>query len=128
MPRNSSAVLLPKATKPEPYVVKLQPWGTITGRLVDAEGKPRPRVDLMTSDWRARSIDPARGVIHYGQKTDNDGRFRYERLVPGQEYSADAVGEQAAKGGFGVVIDRLCSSPARPKTWATCSRAWISRR
>ena len=60
-------------------------------------------------------LDPARGVIHYGQKTDKDGRFRYERLMPGQEYSAVAVGEQAAKGGFGVVIDRIVLKPGETK-------------
>ena len=107
--------LIARGDEPEPYVVKLQPWGTITGQLVDAEGKARPRVDLMTRDWGAALLDLARGVIHYGQKTDKDGRFRYERLMPGQEYSAVAVGEQAAKGGFGVVIDRVVLKPGETK-------------
>ena len=99
----------------EPYTVKLQPWGTITGRLVDAEGKPRPGVHLMTSDWQAAMIDPARGVLPSGQKTDADGRFRFEGLVPGQEYSGNAVGEQAAKRGFGVVIDRVVLKPGETR-------------
>ncbi len=108
--------LVAKGDEAEPYVVKLQPWGTITGRLVDASGKPRERVDLMTADWQQAMIDPARGVISYGQqKTGNDGRFRYERLVPGQVYSAQAVGEQAMKGGFGVVIDRVVLKPGEAK-------------
>ena len=92
--------LIARGDETEPYTVKLQSWGTITGRLVDAEGKPRPGAELMTSDWQAAVIDPARGVIPDGQKTDADGRFRYEGLVPGQEYSANAVGEKAAKRGF----------------------------
>jgi RNA polymerase sigma factor (sigma-70 family) len=107
--------LVVKGDEAEPYVVKLQPWGTISGRLVDAGGKPRAKVDLMTADWQQASIDPARGVISYGQKTGNDGRFRYDRLVPGQDYSAHSVGEQAMKGGFGVVIDRVVLKPGETR-------------
>ncbi len=108
-------LLIARGDEAEPYTVKLQPWGTIVGRLVDAEGKPRPRVDLMTGDWQDAMIDPARGVILFGQKTDADGRFRYEGLVTGQEYSAQAVGPEAAKGGFGVVIDRVVLEPGETR-------------
>ncbi len=107
--------LVAKGDEAEPYAVKLQPWGTIVGRLVDKEGKARPSVDLMTSDWQAAAKDPARGVIPYGQKTGADGRFRYEGLVPGQAYSAHAVGEQAMKGGFGVVIDHVILKPGETR-------------
>ena len=107
--------LVAKGDEAEPYVVKLQPWGTIAGRLVDDGGKPRAKVDLMTSDWQQASNDPTRGVIAYGQKTDKDGRFRYERLVSGQAYSAHAVGEEAVKGGFGVVIDRVVLKPGETR-------------
>jgi RNA polymerase sigma factor (sigma-70 family) len=103
--------LIARGDETKPYVVKMQSWGTITGRLVDAAGKPRPKVDLATSDWQSAMIDPARGLITSGQPTGADGRFRYERLVPGQEYSAHAVGEQAAQEGFGVVIDRVVLKP-----------------
>jgi RNA polymerase sigma factor (sigma-70 family) len=107
--------LIARGDEAAPYTVKLQPWGTIAGRLVDAQGKPRPRVHLMTSDWQKALIDPARGVIFSGQKTDDEGRFRYDRLVPGQAYSANAVGEEAAKGGFGVVIDRIVLKPGETR-------------
>ena len=103
--------LIARGDEPEPYAVPLQSSSTITGRLVDAGGKPRSGVDLMTIDWQTAASDPARGVILYGQKTDAEGRFRYEGLVPGQEYSANAVGDQAAKGGFGVVINRIVLKP-----------------
>jgi hypothetical protein len=107
--------LVARGDETEPYTLKLQPWGTITGRLIDKEGKPRASVDLMTSDWQEASADPARGLIPYGQKTGADGRFRYESLIPGQEYSAHAVGEQAVKGGFGVVIDRVVLKPGETR-------------
>ena len=102
--------LVCKGDEAEPYVVRLEPWGTITGRLVDSSGKPRARVDMMSADWQRALIDPC-GVISYGEKTDNDGRFRCERLVPGQSYSAHAVGDRAMKGGFGLVIDGVVLKP-----------------
>jgi hypothetical protein len=107
--------LVAKGDEASPYVVQLQPWGTITGRLVDAGGKPRPNADLMTSDWQKALSDLTRGVIFYGGKTDRDGRFRYERLVPGQSYSVNVVGEQGLKGGFGAVIDRVVLKPGETK-------------
>jgi RNA polymerase sigma factor (sigma-70 family) len=103
--------LVARGDEKDPYAVQLKPWATITGRLVDKEGKPRQSVDLMTSDWQGASSNPRRGVISFGQKTGADGRFRYEGLVPGQEYSAHAVGEQAMKGGFGIVIDHVVVKP-----------------
>ncbi len=107
--------LIARGDEAEPYVVKLQPWGTITGRLVDSSGKPRPKVDLMTITWAQDLANPVKGLISSIQQTDREGRFRYEALVPGQEYSANAVGEQAAKGGFGVVIDRVVLKPGEAK-------------
>ena len=107
--------LIARGNEVEPYTVKLQAWGTITGRLVDASGKPRPKVDLMTTDWQEALTDPARGVILHIAQTDSEGRFRYEKLVPGQAYSANAVGEQAQKGGFGVVIDSVVLKPGETK-------------
>ena len=107
--------LVARGDEAEPYTVELQPWGMIIGRLVDKDGKPRPWVDLMTSDWGDALKDPARGVIAYGQKTGADGRFRYDALVPGLEYRAHAVGENAAKGGFGIVIDRVVLKPGETR-------------
>ncbi len=107
--------LIARGNETEPYIVKMQPWGTISGRLVGAKGKPGGGVDLMSTDWQTFVTDPARGVIPSGRKTDGDGRFRYERLVPGQEYSVSAVGEKAAKGGFGVVIERVVLKPGETR-------------
>ena len=54
--------LLPR-DEDEPYTVRLQPWGTISGRLVNAQGQPRPRAHLMTSNWEAAMNDPAHGIL-----------------------------------------------------------------
>ena len=107
--------LIARGDEPEPYVVKLQPWGTITGRLVDANGKPRPKVELMTWDWSEALANPQRGLIANGQSTDQNGRFRYERLVPGQSYSADVISREALSDGYGVVINRVVLKPGETK-------------
>jgi RNA polymerase sigma factor (sigma-70 family) len=113
--RKLAGCLIARGDETAPYTVKLEPWGTIVGRLVDKDGNPRPSVDLMTSDWQTAMRNPARGVISFGQKTGADGRFRYDALVPGQEYSANAVGDQAMKGGFGAVIDRVVLKPGETR-------------
>lgn len=107
--RKLAGFLLARGDEAEPYVVRMQPWGTISGRLVDAQGRPRPKAYLMTTGW-AELNDPARGIL---PRVDSDaqGRFRIDGLVPGQSYSADAVGEEAAKNGFGVVVDRVVLGP-----------------
>jgi hypothetical protein len=69
----------------------------------------------MTTDWQTAMIDPARGLLPGGLRTDEQGRFRVEGLVPGQEYTGNAVGEQALKGGFGVVIDRVVLKPGEAR-------------
>ena len=106
--------LLARGDEAAPYVVRMQPWGTIAGRLVDAEGRPRPKAYLMTSDWEAAKGDPARGIMA-SLHTDDEGRFRLEGLVPGQSYSANAVGDEAQKNGFGAVIDRVVLEPGETR-------------
>jgi RNA polymerase sigma factor (sigma-70 family) len=103
--------LIARGDEAEPSTVRLQPWGTIAGRLVDAQGKPRPGVGLLTPDWQESMANPAFGLLPAGLKTDAEGRFHVEGLVPGQEYSGDAVGVEAVEGGFGVVIDRVVLKP-----------------
>ena len=48
-------------------------------------------------------------------KTDAEGRFRIEGLVPGQSYTGNAVGQEAEKRGFGVVIDRIVLKPGETR-------------
>ncbi len=106
--------LLARGDEAEPYTVRLQPWGTIAGRLVDAQGQPRPKAHLMSTDWGEAMNDPARGILS-DIHTDDQGRFRIEGLVPGQSYSGDAVGEEAQTKGFGVVIDRVVLKPGETR-------------
>jgi RNA polymerase sigma factor (sigma-70 family) len=67
------------AEKDGPLIVKLQPCGSLSGRIVDQDGQPVPR-------FRGRL-----SCGHYsrllGFTTDKDGRFRVERLFSGLGYS-----------------------------------------
>jgi RNA polymerase sigma factor (sigma-70 family) len=84
----------------EPVTVKLQPWGTVSGRLLDAEGKPIPKARLWFAEvprgkvGTPRALDVGLHVVaHLGGKpspdpvTDEDGRFEVEGLIPGLKYN-----------------------------------------
>ena len=61
-----------RADEPEIAELKLQPWATAVGRLVDADGDPRGHIDLVPEPWYDLKFE-----------TDSQGRFRMEGLVPG---------------------------------------------
>ena len=73
--------------------MKLQPWGTVVGRVVDEEGKPRTDVEIF-STTRERH-DPEAGDLQVKPTVDAEGRFRIEGLVPGVKY--DALGNAPNK-------------------------------
>jgi RNA polymerase sigma factor (sigma-70 family) len=74
---------LPKEDKSH-VTVQMEPGATLTGQLVDAEGKPRAGVELAVSfrekgrNWK--NYSPERF------ETDRTGRFRVEPLLPGFEF------------------------------------------
>ncbi len=62
-----------KGDEAGPLTVRLKPWGTITGHIVDDDGNPRG------------------GLRVSGVPIGRDGRFRFEGLVAGHKYEASAV-------------------------------------
>jgi RNA polymerase sigma factor (sigma-70 family) len=70
--------------------VRMEPGATVTGRLVGADGRPRRGVELRVTfhpwgsgkGW-ASWFDYSPGRI----KTDQEGRFRIEALLPGYEFN-----------------------------------------
>jgi hypothetical protein len=67
----------------EPLQVRLQPWGTLTGRVVTPEGKPLTGVKVSC-------------VSHGGDSfTDKQGRFRIEGLTPGLKYEEVYVSKES---------------------------------
>ncbi len=73
----ASAVI--RGDEPGPLAVALQPWASARGRLVDAEGKPRAGVGFRVDVAHASRLpSPFR--------TDGDGRFRVEGMIPGASH------------------------------------------
>lgn len=81
--------LLARGDGDAPYNVRMQPWATITGRVVDEQGKPQARASLAADTVSELAAHDDPGIGDFPEITTNGhGRFRAERLVPGQSYSA----------------------------------------
>lgn len=77
----------------QPLTVRMRPWGVVTGRLVDADGKPLAgvRVSLKYPDLpRPGMRTPEKEV-----RTDRDGRVRVEGLLP--DWDHELVLEHGSK-------------------------------
>lgn len=85
------AVVTEKETGP--VTLKLVPWANLSGRLVDAQGKPLFRgLRIMLEDFKlpihtlnGRNYDKQEFLI------DPDGRFHIEGLVPGAKYRLEVI-------------------------------------
>jgi beta-lactamase regulating signal transducer with metallopeptidase domain len=75
----------------EPYTVRMQPWGTITGRLVDHNGEPlpifKPESDVKAPPYVDADIVGDKEFGHRSAQANAKGRFRIDQLIPGQNYS-----------------------------------------
>jgi Sigma-70, region 4 len=85
-----------KGDEVRPLAVRLEPWGTIVGRLVDNDGKPRLGLGLWSADHSHAAKPEEYGVIPGGDRGEGiwigpDGRFRFDGLVPGLKYGASAM-------------------------------------
>jgi hypothetical protein len=70
------------------YTVRLQPWGTIKGRLVDESGQPLVQTRVTCSCERTfpSPDDPSHGIMPlqpHPSETGADGRFTLEPVMPG---------------------------------------------
>ncbi len=73
--------LMPPAKGPTSEEVTLRPWATLSGRLVDRDGRPRPGLKLLP--FGGKPDDPAEAAFTEWVQADAEGRFRLEGLVPG---------------------------------------------
>jgi hypothetical protein len=93
----------------QPITVKMEPWGTVSGRLLDAKGKPISNATLWFTEipvhkpGQPRSLDTGLHVItrwagkpSLDPRTDEQGRFRVDHLIPGLKYKLALVDEQGA--------------------------------
>jgi hypothetical protein len=71
--------------EPGPLVVRLRPWGSVVGRLVDRDG--RPRAGVMLSYRNSLNVyRPATLFLPRDFKTDAGGHFSFDGLIPGQDH------------------------------------------
>ena len=89
------SVLL-KGDEAGPIVIKLQPWGTVTGRIVDDEGRPRKAMFLGSPNGSENQHPETDDILpgsdwNSGIRAGDDGRFLVEGLVPGSA-TARSVG------------------------------------
>jgi hypothetical protein len=79
----------PPKNNSESITVQLQPGGTVTGRLVDADGQPRAGVELYIQRHHKERVPLSEYAYFPPQcdKTDRQGQFRIEGLLPGQEFA-----------------------------------------
>ncbi len=83
-----------------PLAIRLQPLGSASGRVVDKDGQPVAGLILHVN--RYRLMGPGSVQV----KTDKDGRFRAEGLVPGQKYQLSPAQRSLnlPRGGAAVIV------------------------
>ena len=79
-----------------PITIKLQPWGTVAGRIIDEEGRPRKGLGLSSLGGSQPKEPESHGILPNGDWSNGillgaDGRFRVEGLIPGLKYGASVV-------------------------------------
>jgi hypothetical protein len=74
-----------------PLTVKLQRWGTVKGRLVDAAGQPQTGVRLAFMAGTKADGELVTGTVARLVQPDNNGKFLVEGLVPGMKYNLAVV-------------------------------------
>src|SRR5262249_19862841 len=92
-----------------PITVRLAPWAAVSGRLLDAEGKPVKNATLWFTEvpvgkpGRPRATDAGIHVVDRSAykpspdpRTDEQGRFRVEGLIPGLRYNLALVDAKGA--------------------------------
>jgi RNA polymerase sigma factor (sigma-70 family) len=78
-------VAVPPEKDGDPVTVQLLPTASFTARLVDAGGKPLAGVELEVT-FRPKSGWGWTAYLPGGVKTDGEGRFRVDALLPGREF------------------------------------------
>jgi hypothetical protein len=84
----AGTMFVAKGDEPDPISVTLQPAATVTGRLVDVKGRPRPDVPFVVmQDLKTTRVERFPGA----PPTGPDGRFRIRGLVAGVSYTVREI-------------------------------------
>jgi hypothetical protein len=86
--RDLGAAVLLKGDEPGPVTVSLQKCASVTGRLVNEDGLPRPSWIMGSIHKEQLNLNSEIGLFWH--RTDRDGRFRMEELIPGLKFSLNA--------------------------------------
>ncbi len=86
--RNLGGSLTVRGDEKERLTVRMAPVGTVTGRLLDRDGQPivGAFVDLNPPDNTARELYRQLAQRRQPIRTDKDGRFRLEGIVPNVQF------------------------------------------
>jgi len=93
---------------PEPVRVQLQPWGTLIGRVVDADGQPRADFGIQPKITFKNRVRNDR-IDHFVPRvfTDQAGQLRVEGLVPSLSYRLVFENASGFDSGQGLDVEPL---------------------
>jgi RNA polymerase sigma factor (sigma-70 family) len=84
--------LLVRGDEKVPIRVRLEAWGTLTGRLVTPDGQPLTNVSIHSGSPVHRDGAPA-GFFARNTEPDKEGKFRIEGLAAGLVYNLSVIKE-----------------------------------
>jgi RNA polymerase sigma factor (sigma-70 family) len=114
--RRLAGMVTVRGDEAEPVAIRLAPTGVITGRALDAEGHPVAGTQvemLFPSTVAATEIVNYLRPLREPVRTDNDGRFRIEGVVPGLKVSL------IVRMGSGAALSKSPLGPQEVKPGAT---------
>tara|TARA_R110002072_G_scaffold302100_1_gene483908 strand:- start:73967 stop:77242 length:3276 start_codon:yes stop_codon:yes gene_type:complete len=105
--------LVARGDDDSPYTVRMLPWGTVTGRLVDEDGTPIGGASLTSgSSGTVTNPDDTKGD-NVGTKSDTDGRFQINRLIPGLSYTVRVYPRRGHL--LGTAFEKLVIKPGETR-------------
>ncbi|HEX7378788.1 MAG TPA: carboxypeptidase-like regulatory domain-containing protein [Pirellulales bacterium] len=103
------------------YTVRMSRWATVTGRIVDENGKPLPigkqggpwgQPPTLSMSEQAPLVQPDPNAGEHADVTiDPEGRFRIDHLVPGLRYEAKILRDAKARQFAGMAFIGLVLLP-----------------
>ncbi len=85
--------LLVRGDDKRELTVRLEPWGTLAGRIIDEDGQPMAGVRIQLSFHHSTFFRPVTWwASQMGEEvqTDKEGRFRAEGITPGMRFRLHA--------------------------------------
>jgi RNA polymerase sigma factor (sigma-70 family) len=101
-----------KGDEASPVTIHLQPWGALTGRVVDDDGQPLKGLRMLSAGGSYPERPDVQGILPGDGLIGSDGRFRVEGLVPGLKYGAIASDQKAL---FGELFHDQTIAPGEVK-------------